>query len=143
MTFRLELVTGRTPPMRSTVLRPAVPDDAPRLVAMFERCSPASRYARFLAPLQHFPASHLVDVVRSSEIRRSWVVDDLETGDVIAVGSWFRNEKDTAEIGLLVEDGRQRGEAVPELHVGAGAGAGSGEVRTTLLRQGTLQYLVL
>jgi GNAT superfamily N-acetyltransferase len=108
MTFRLELVTGRTPPMRSTVLRPAVPDDAPRLVAMFERCSPASRYARFLAPLQHFPASHLVDVVRSSEIRRSWVVDDLETGDVIAVGSWFRNEKDTAEIGLLVEDGRQR-----------------------------------
>jgi len=76
---------------------------------MFERCSPASRYARFLAPLQHFPASHLVDVVRSSPLRRSWVVDDLESGDVIGVGSWFRNSHDAAEIGLLVEDGRQRG----------------------------------
>jgi hypothetical protein len=64
MSFRLELVTGR-------VLRPVVPDDAPRLVAMFERCSPPSRSGRFLAPLQHFPASHLVDVGRSSRIRRS------------------------------------------------------------------------
>ena len=90
MSFPLELVTGRIAPA-SQVLRPAVPDDAPRLVAMFERCSPASRYARFLAPLQHFPASHLVDVVRSSPIRRSWVVDDLDTGDVVGVGSWFRN----------------------------------------------------
>jgi len=105
MTFRLELATSRT---THHVLRPAVPDDAPRLVAMFERCSPASRYARFLAPLRHFPASHLVDVVRSSPIRRSWVVDDLETGDVIAVGSWFRNQADAAEVGLLVEDRWQR-----------------------------------
>jgi GNAT superfamily N-acetyltransferase len=97
MSFRLELATGR-------VLRPSVPNDAPRLVAMFERCSPASRYARFLAPLRHFPASHLVDVVRSSPIRRSWVIDDLETGQVVGVGSWFRNQHDTAELGLLVED---------------------------------------
>ena len=87
MSFRLELATGRAP---TPVLRPATPDDAPRLVAMFERCSPASRYARFLAPLQHFPAAHLTDVVRSSPDRRSWVVDDLRTGQVVAVGSWFR-----------------------------------------------------
>jgi GNAT superfamily N-acetyltransferase len=103
---RLELVTGRT------VLRPSVPDDAPRLVAMFERCSPASRYSRFLAPLQHFPASHLVDVVRSSDLRRSWVVDDLDTGHLVGVASWFRNQDASvpgaAEIGLLVEDDRQR-----------------------------------
>jgi GNAT superfamily N-acetyltransferase len=110
MSFRLELVTGRTAPLPPCpqVLRPSVPDDAPRLVAMFERCSPASRYGRFLAPLQHFPASHLVDVVRSSDIRRSWVVDDLDTGQVVGVGSWFRNQEHTAEVGLLVEDGRQR-----------------------------------
>ena len=71
---RLELVTGRAtfPQVPSGVLRPSVPDDAPRLVAMFERCSPASRYSRFLAPLAHFPASHLVDVVRSSPIRTRW-----------------------------------------------------------------------
>jgi GNAT superfamily N-acetyltransferase len=102
MTFRLELATSRT-----CVLRPAIPDDAPRLVAMFERCSRASRYARFLAPLQHFPASHLVDVVRSSPIRRSWVLDDFATGEVVGVGSWFRNQPDAAEVGLLVEDAWQ------------------------------------
>jgi GNAT superfamily N-acetyltransferase len=115
MSCPLELVTGRTAPLplrsqvpRSQVLRPAVPDDAPRLVTMFERCSPASRHGRFLAPLQHFPAAHLVDVVRSSPIRRSWVIDDLHTGHVVGVGSWFRNDTDTAEIGLLVEDASQR-----------------------------------
>ena len=111
MCARLELVTGRTssPQVRSPqVLRPAVPHDAPRLVTMFERCSPASRYARFLAPLHHFPASHLVDVVRSSPVRRSWVVDDLATGQVLAVGSWFRNAETSAELGLLVEDAWQR-----------------------------------
>jgi RimJ/RimL family protein N-acetyltransferase len=110
MTFRLELATGRARlhVLPHHVLRPAIPDDAPRLVAMFERCSPASRYARFLAPLQHFPASHLVDVVRSSAIRRSWVVDDFATGHVVGVGSWFRNQGDTAEVGLLVEDAFQR-----------------------------------
>jgi GNAT superfamily N-acetyltransferase len=105
MVPRLELVTSHVPGL---VLRPSVPDDAPRLVAMFERCSPASRYGRFLAPLAHFPASHLVDVVRSSPIRRSWVIDDFATGDVVGVGSWFRNDGDTAELGLLVEDAWQR-----------------------------------
>ena len=101
MAHDLELATGR-------VLRPSAPDDAPRLVAMFERCSRQTRYGRFLAPLQHFPAAHLVDVVRSSPIRRSWVVDDLETGHVVAVGSWFRNQVHCAEVALLVEDARQR-----------------------------------
>ncbi len=71
---------------------------------MFERCSSASRFARFLAPIRHFPAAHLVDVVRPTRIRRSWVVDDLDTGDLVAVGSWFRNELRSAEVGLLVED---------------------------------------
>jgi GNAT superfamily N-acetyltransferase len=112
---RLELVTGR-------VLRPAAPADAPRLVTMFERCSAASVYGRFLAPLRHFPASHLVDVVRSSPIRRSWVVDDLTTGHLVAVGSWFRNEPgpagDGAELGLLVEDAHQgQGIGTALLHV--------------------------
>jgi GNAT superfamily N-acetyltransferase len=101
MCSRLELVTGR-------VLRPSAPDDAPRLVAMFERCSPASRCGRFLAPVRYFPASHLVDVVRSSPIRRSWVIDDLDTGRVVGVGSWFRNAETTAELGLLIEDAGQR-----------------------------------
>ena len=118
MSPRLELATGRATTFPrvvsgavSQVLRPAIPDDAPRLVAMFERCSPASRYARFLAPLQHFPAAHLTDVVCSSPIRRSWVVEDVATGDVVAVASWVRNQGTCgdhgAEVGLLVEDAFQ------------------------------------
>ena len=101
MSQHLELATGR-------VVRPSLPDDAPRLVAMFDRCSPQSRYGRFLSPVRHFPAAHLVDVVRSSKVRRSWIVDDLDTGDVVGVGSWFRNELRTAEVGLLIEDVAQR-----------------------------------
>jgi GNAT superfamily N-acetyltransferase len=101
MAQHLELATGR-------VLRRSLPDDAPRLVAMFERCSPETRYARFLAPIRHFPPGHLVDIVRPSHIRRSWVVDDLDAGQLLAVGSWFRNELVSAEVGLLVEDAAQR-----------------------------------
>jgi GNAT superfamily N-acetyltransferase len=97
----LELATGR-------VLRPSSPDDAPRLVAMFERCSPESRFGRFLAPVRYFPAAHLVDVIRPSRIRRSWVVDDPATGQLVALGSLFRNQVVAAEVGLLVEDAAQR-----------------------------------
>jgi RimJ/RimL family protein N-acetyltransferase len=110
MRNRLELVTS--PAYRATglVVRPATPTDAPRLVAMFERCSPETRYARFLAPLQRFPAAHLVDVVQSSPIRRSWVIEERSSGQVVGIGSWFRNQTgtpDAAEVGLLVEDAFQ------------------------------------
>ena len=63
MRKRLELVTSPAYRAKGLVVRPAIPSDAPRLVAMFERCSPETRLARFMAPLQHFPAAHLVDVV--------------------------------------------------------------------------------
>jgi GNAT superfamily N-acetyltransferase len=90
----------------SRVVRPTVPEDAPRLVAMFERCSPEARYQRFLAPVQHFPPAHLVDVVRGSPVRSSWVVDAGD-GRVVALGSWFRTSRRRAELGLLVEDAEQ------------------------------------
>jgi GNAT superfamily N-acetyltransferase len=35
------------------------------------------------------------------------VIDDLDTGQVVGVGSWFRNQGATAEVGLLVEDAFQ------------------------------------
>jgi GNAT superfamily N-acetyltransferase len=46
--------------------------------------------------------------VRPSHIRRSGVVDDLDAGQLVGVGSWFRNELVSAEVGLLVEDAAQR-----------------------------------
>lgn len=107
MRNRLELVTSPADRAAGLVVRPATPSDAPRLVAMFERSSPETRYARFMAPLRHFPAAHLVDVVQSSPVRRSWVIEDLASGRVVGVGSWFRNQAgapDVAEVGLLIED---------------------------------------
>src|SRR5436305_2833827 len=127
---RLELAMGRG-------IRPSLPDDAPRLVAMFERCSPESRYARFLSPLQHFPAAHLVDVLRPSGVRRSWVVDDLDTGELIGVGSWFRNELRTAEVSLLVEDAAQRhglGSQLLEVVAANARAAGIPPLGATVLR---------
>ena len=110
MRNRLELVTSPAYRAKGLVVRPAIPSDAPRLVAMFERCSPETRLARFMAPLQHFPAAHLVDVVQSSPIRRSWVIEDRSSGRVVGVGSWCRNQagaRDAAEVALLVEDAFQ------------------------------------
>ena len=98
----LELATGHE-------LRPSSPDDAPRLVAMFERCSPASRATRGSSPRcsTSRPRTWSTSCGRRA-IRRSWVVDDLDTGQLVAVGSWFRNQLFTAEVGLLVEDAAQR-----------------------------------
>jgi GNAT superfamily N-acetyltransferase len=132
MRNRLELVTGRAPGKVGQVLRPATPLDAPRLVAMFDRCSSATRYARFMSPLRNFPAAHLVDVVKSSRIRRSWVIEDLGSGEVVGVGSWFRNQPEAAEVGLLIEDAFQ--------HQGLGT-ALLDELATTALDEGITTFV--
>jgi RimJ/RimL family protein N-acetyltransferase len=96
----LELATGGA-------IRAPHADDAPRLVAMFERCSPATRYGRFLAPVAHFPSRHLADVVDPGPGQWSWVVD-REPDAVVGVASLFRTGPRRAEVGLLVEDAEQR-----------------------------------
>jgi RimJ/RimL family protein N-acetyltransferase len=87
--------------------RAARADDADALLAMFERCSPASRYARFLAPLPRFPSAHLADVTSQVPGRWSWVVTDEPTGRVVGVATLVQTAPHTAEVGILVEDGAQ------------------------------------
>lgn len=93
-------------------VRPATPRDADALVAMFERCSPDSRYARFLSPVSRFPPGHLHDVLHTDGNRWSWVACEMRTQRVVALVSLFRSRaapgSSTGEIGLLVEDGEQR-----------------------------------
>jgi RimJ/RimL family protein N-acetyltransferase len=96
----LELATGG-------VLRTPHADDVPQLVAMFERCSPATRYGRFLAPVAQFPTRHLADIVDPAPGQWSWIVD-RDPGAVVGVASLFRTGLRTAEVGLLVEDAEQR-----------------------------------
>jgi GNAT superfamily N-acetyltransferase len=110
------LVSGRevtlppetTPRDRAMLLRVAHPDDAAAIRAMFDRCSDATRYQRFLSPVPRFPERHLTAVVHPRSDRPSWVVVDECRARVVAVGSVFRTGRRTAELGLLVEDAEQR-----------------------------------
>ncbi|HZR12216.1 MAG TPA: GNAT family N-acetyltransferase [Acidimicrobiia bacterium] len=89
-------------------MRPVQPCDEAALVAMFERCSPASRYARFLSPVQRMPARHLHDVLHPDGTRWSWVACDRRDGTVVALSSLFRGRGSSGEVALLVEDAWQR-----------------------------------
>jgi RimJ/RimL family protein N-acetyltransferase len=92
---------------RDSVRTPG-PDDATALVAMFERCSVESRYARFLSPVPAFPSGHLADVVHPGAGRWSWVTADDDAERIVGVASLFCAGRDAAELGLLVEDEEQR-----------------------------------
>ncbi len=124
----LELATGG-------VIRSPRADDAPRLVAMFERCSPATRYGRFLAPVAHFPTRHLAEIVDPVPGQWSWVVG-RDPGDVVGVASLFRTGLRTAEVGLLVEDDEQRrgfGSGLLDLMVGTALDVGVTTLEATTL----------
>ena len=140
----LELATGGA-------IRAPHADDVPRLVAMFERCSPATRYGRFLAPVAEFPARHLADIVDPAPGQWSWIVD-RDPGAVVGVASLFRTGVRTAAVGLLVEDAAQRhgfGTGLLDLMVATAVDvgvttleattlAGSHHVRRMLMRVGTM-----
>src|SRR5450755_3497996 len=114
---------------RDSVRAPG-PDDTAALVAMFERSSVESRYARFLSPVPAFPPGHLTDVVHPAPGRWSWVVADECSPNVFAVASLFCAGRGAAELGLLVEDAEQRrGLGTELLDVVATTAAGTG-IRT-------------
>ena len=93
------------------LVRAPGPGDAAALVAMFERSSPESRYARFLSPVPAFPRGHLANVVHAAPGRWSRIVVDTGTCNgtqrVVALASLFRTGPRTGELGLLVEDAQQ------------------------------------
>ncbi|HLY34919.1 MAG TPA: GNAT family N-acetyltransferase [Jatrophihabitantaceae bacterium] len=84
-------------------LRRVNPSDVDELVAMHERCSPQTRYARWHGHTKRFPQSYLARLL----------ADDIAVvarrdGMLIGLGSAARVDSVTWEIGLLVEDGWQR-----------------------------------
>ncbi len=103
---------GFRPPPRNAVpgidLRPVAATDGPAIVAMFRRCGPESRYARFLAPLSSFPSVHLERILEPARGDEGWVaVPSAEPATLVALGSWSRCGNE-AELALLVEDAWQR-----------------------------------
>ena len=87
-------------------LRPPASGDLPRITAMWERCSLATRMARFHAPVRDIPASYLETVL--SDPSASFVAVPGRAGAVAALASLVPGAGSSAELGVLVEDAWQR-----------------------------------
>jgi GNAT superfamily N-acetyltransferase len=93
-------------PARAPWIRPARATDRPLLEAMHRRCSPASRYSRWHAPLPTIPESYLAGALSGAADHIALVAVTL-AGEMIAVASAVRHD-DAWELGILVEDRYQR-----------------------------------
>jgi GNAT superfamily N-acetyltransferase len=81
--------------------------DAHEIVSMWERCSLATRMARFHAPVRYIPATYLSAVF--ADPSASVVAACQRCGTVVALGSLIPHARqDCAELGVLVEDAWQR-----------------------------------
>jgi GNAT superfamily N-acetyltransferase len=87
-------------------LRPPVRADLPRITAMWERCSLATRLARFHAPVRKIPASYLETVL--SDPSAHVVAAPRRAGAIAALASLVSGSHGSAELGVLVEDDWQR-----------------------------------
>ena len=96
------------PLVRDLTLRPLADSDLPSIAAMWERWHPpATRMARFHAPVRDIPASYLKAAL--ADPAASVLAAHERTGVVVAVASLIRSASDsTAELGVLVQDAWQR-----------------------------------
>jgi putative intracellular protease/amidase/GNAT superfamily N-acetyltransferase len=103
----LALTTARPAP--DVVIRRSTMRDREPIEAMFARCTPESRYARFLAPVATAPRGYLERALEPSADQEAWVAttrDDRER--VVALGNWARHDVGVADLGLIVEGSWQR-----------------------------------
>jgi GNAT superfamily N-acetyltransferase len=86
-------------------LRPARPDDVPRLGEMLERCSPETLYRRFHGATAE-PMRREIERVAAPgphDRHRSWVAVECD-GTVRGTGSLAWRDDGSPEVALLVED---------------------------------------
>jgi N-acetylglutamate synthase-like GNAT family acetyltransferase len=86
-------------------LRPARPDDLPRLGELLDRCSPETLYRRFHGTTRD-PMRREIERVAAPDTpdrHRSWVAVGCD-GAVRGAGTLAWRDDDTPEIALLVED---------------------------------------
>jgi len=88
-------------------LRPVTSSGITAISAMWERCSLATRIARFHAPVRDIPASYLTALL--ADPAAHVIAVGQPGGDVVGLASLIRGASgDTAELGVLVEDAWQR-----------------------------------
>ena len=92
-------------PPGSACIRLARPADRPLLEAMHRRCSPASRYHRWHAPLPELPESYLAGVLSGAAAHIALVA--VSDRQIVALASAVQHD-DVWELGILVEDRYQR-----------------------------------
>ena len=109
--------------------------DVDDLVDMHERCSPATRYARWHGHTKRFPPSYLARL-----LAEDIAVVARRGGCVIGFASAAQAGPHTWEIGLLVEDDWQHqgvgGQLLTEI-VGAAGRAGADVIRAEVLERDT------
>jgi GNAT superfamily N-acetyltransferase len=98
---------SRPRPLR---LRPLRADDAPRLIALYQRLSPETirkRFLRYPGCTDPRQAVELATVDQINRVAFAVVTDSGEDEAIVAVGRFHRDGDDHAELALLVEDGYQ------------------------------------
>jgi GNAT superfamily N-acetyltransferase len=83
-----------------------VPSDVVDLLAMYDRCSPETRYRRWHGHLHAFPAAYLSTLVAAADEHIAVVA--RHDSEVIGFASAAETAPATREIGILVEDRWQR-----------------------------------
>jgi RimJ/RimL family protein N-acetyltransferase len=91
-------------------MRPIVPQDAPRLMALYERLSLDTRYHRFFSAMRRLPpdwARFLANV--DYRTRLALVVESPDAPDALIAVARYEpaGEPDTAEVAFVVQDGWQ------------------------------------
>jgi ribosomal protein S18 acetylase RimI-like enzyme len=91
------------PSFPPTEVRPAEPDDLLALQALFDRCSPETRYRRFHGGAETAHRRELERVSRPAPAHRSWVAVDPD-GAVHGTATLARSPGGRADVAFLVED---------------------------------------
>ena len=108
-------------------VRPAEAADGAALRAMFDRCTPSTRYRRFHGPVKSLPERYLADALSGSPFHYALVacpepVKDRDSGPgpapnrpsapgggaIVALASCRTVDEGAAELGVLIEDAWQR-----------------------------------
>jgi GNAT superfamily N-acetyltransferase len=92
---------------RGISVHPVTGGDAQAIASMWQRCTLATRMARFHAPVREIPAAYLTAV--SADPSASAVAACQHCGAVVALASLIPDaSQDSAELAVLVEDAWQR-----------------------------------
>ncbi|WP_019815273.1 bifunctional acetate--CoA ligase family protein/GNAT family N-acetyltransferase, partial [Saccharomonospora saliphila] len=87
-------------------LRPIVPSDADRIVALHARLSERTRYLRYFGAYPRIPARDLERFTTVDHHHRVAFVAVLGD-DIVAVGRYERLDRDSAEVAFVVDDAHQ------------------------------------